>query len=340
MKKFLLSLVAFVGLSVGAQAAETEDVSIETMGWSYNAEYAYADGIGTITLTGDWGQASTGWNDALDWSKYGTMTVVIESYNNDWGKIYIKNQADQTIEKTFSTISTTTEVSIDLTENAEVSSAVHQLAVQGKATGDVIKISRIYLTSSVDYGDGVSLTMDEWGNILASEFEKFSDDAKVVFTYKVTATKGSATTFNGWGLGSIKDIGGTLDGYSVNVVKQEGENSISYTVGELKTLLAAHDATYDRYGLIWNVWGQKKPWDAADDESVTDQITVERVSVVVYEVAEETSTPVRTISTDAEVISIVYYNVLGVEVAQPQKGINIVKETLSDGTTRTRKIVK
>ncbi|MBQ8607436.1 MAG: hypothetical protein IJ417_04500 [Bacteroidaceae bacterium] len=38
------------------------------------------------------------------------------------------------------------------------------------------------------------------------------------------------------------------------------------------------------------------------------------------------------------VVSIEYYNVVGVKLSKPEKGLNIVKKTMSDGTTVTTKL--
>lgn len=335
MKKFLLSLVAVLGLSFGVQAAETEDVSIETMGWSYNATYSYADGIGTITITSDWGQASTGWDPVLDWSKYSKVTVVIESYANDWGKFYIKAKGDDapTIEKEFGTITSQTEVSLDLTLDATVASGVYQLAIQGKSKDDVIKISKIYLTEAVEYAEGVNLTYDEWGNISASQFDGYSDDAKVVFTYNTTGTltKGSGedeVSVVCWGTGSISSwlAAEGADPRSVAVcdvpVKALGDNTLSLTIAELKEALA-FEGEWGK-GIYWNMYPQGNS-------------TSTRVSAVIYEV-KDTSTPVVNINSEVEIVATEYYSVSGVVSVTPQKGINIVKETLSDGSIRTRKL--
>ena len=41
---------------------------------------------------------------------------------------------------------------------------------------------------------------------------------------------------------------------------------------------------------------------------------------------------------DVQVVGIRYYNMNGVQLVTPQKGINILEFQMSDGTTRTNKI--
>lgn len=38
------------------------------------------------------------------------------------------------------------------------------------------------------------------------------------------------------------------------------------------------------------------------------------------------------------VVSVEYYNVVGVKLSKPERGLNIVKKTMSDGTTVTTKL--
>ena len=169
----------------------------------------------------------------------------------------------------------------------------------------------------VVYDEGKSLSFDEYGNILASEFDGFDDDAKVEFTYTVTAEVGSATAFNGWGIGSVSSIDGSSKAFDIKTITQEGDNVVKTTVGELKSFLAIHD----------------------EDEVVTAKISVVRKSVIVYSVKEESATAVALPVSDASVVSTDYVSLSGQILAAPQRGVNIVRQTLSDGSVRTTKIV-
>ena len=143
MKK-IFTFIAAVLMAVFANAQSEVDIPISSgWGWGWNAETAYADGVLTATLTGDYGAVSTGWNDGTDWSKYNKLCVVLESYSNDWGKVYFStSDGSYSPEQSFSTITSQTTVTLNF--DSEKATSVKQLAVQGKATGDVIKVSRIY----------------------------------------------------------------------------------------------------------------------------------------------------------------------------------------------------
>lgn len=67
-------------------------------------------------------------------------------------------------------------------------------------------------------------------------------------------------------------------------------------------------------------------------------------SIVYYGICEGTcncddNTGIDALSADYEVVATEYYTISGAKVDEPQKGINIVKETLSNGTVVTSKVV-
>ncbi|MDO5527760.1 MAG: hypothetical protein Q4F85_16935 [Prevotella sp.] len=262
MKK-IFTLIAAMMLFVGGaplNAQNEVDIPLDNWGWGFNCESSFADGVLTGTLTGGYGAVSTGWNDGVDWSAYNKLTVVIESYSNDWGKVYFSDVNGKSVaEVSFSTITKSTAVNLVFDGvSAESLKAVKQLAVQGKATGDVIKISRVYLTEAVAYEtEGKEIAFDEWGNILASEFEGYSDNAKVVFTYITTGelTNAEGSSIVGWGTGSITSIDGTVKVADVPV-KDLGDNEISFLLSDLKEALAAGPSQYGQYGLNWNMYPQ------------------------------------------------------------------------------------
>ncbi|MCF0189860.1 MAG: hypothetical protein HUJ96_01230 [Marinilabiliaceae bacterium] len=55
---------------------------------------------------------------------------------------------------------------------------------------------------------------------------------------------------------------------------------------------------------------------------------------------KETPTAIKNVSADAEVLSVEYYNLAGVKIDAPTKGINIVKTSYSDGSVVTDKLIK
>lgn len=281
MKKLFTLILMALAIVTGAKAQATEDIDITSWGWNYHATSSYADGVMTIKLSEEYGQGSTGWNDGTDWSRYNKLTVVIDSYTNDWGKVYFKNTSDATIaEQTFSTISSQTSVTVNFDPTQATS--VKQVAIQGKASGDVIKVSRVYLTEAIEYEEtGTAIEYDQWGNILASEFDGYEDNAKVVFTYTTTGelTKddgGSAISIVGWGTGSITSLGDNSIKVADVPIKALGENTLTFTLGELRTALEAGPDEYNRYGLYWNMYPQGNS-------------TSTRTSVMIYKAKTTTS---------------------------------------------------
>lgn len=312
MKK-IFTLFAAMMLFVGGaplNAQNEVDIPLDNWGWGFSCESSFADGVLTGTLTGNYGAVSTGWNDGVDWSAYSKLTVVIESYNNDWGKVYFSDVDGKTVaEVSFSTITKSTAVNLSFDDvSAESLKAVKQLAVQGKAAGDIIKISRVYLTEAVAYEtEGKEIAFDEWGNILASEFEGYSDNAKVVFTYTTTGELTNAEgSIVGWGIGSISSIDKSVKVVDIPA-KAIGDNEISFLLSDLKAALAAGPDEYSRYGLYWNMWPQ--------GNSVNT-----RKCVMIYNVK---GTGINAIEAAKPVQSDVMYNLSGQKVGAGYKGIVI-----------------
>jgi len=126
---------------------------------------------------------------------------------------------------------------------------------------------------------GKTLTFDNGGNIWATEFAGYSDDAKLVL---VTNMDNAAGRVN-WGYLSVSSIGGAVKAGEASVTV-DGENTAVFLLKELKEALDAPGFFKDEEtgeeiptesGITWNVWG----WD--DDMGVT---TATRVSATIYEV--------------------------------------------------------
>ncbi len=63
------------------------------------------------------------------------------------------------------------------------------------------------------------------------------------------------------------------------------------------------------------------------------------ISISVKSVTISHSTALRPITSDAEVVNTTYYDLAGVKATTPQKGLNIVVRTLSDGSKVTEKLL-
>ena len=171
MKK-IFTLVAAMLMAFGVNAQTEVDIPLDGWGWGWSSTTSYADGILTGEITGGYGAISTGWDTPQDWSAYNKLTVVLESYNNDWGKVYFKDAKGNAIaEQSFTTTTTTTKVEVDFDPTLESVKSVIQLAVQGKAAGDVVKVSRVYLTEAVETVDGTPIVLWEGENDLGTQWE-------------------------------------------------------------------------------------------------------------------------------------------------------------------------
>lgn len=150
------------------------------------------------------------------------------------------------------------------------------VAVQGSISNEgkadpapQLLLKKVTIESKIFYKDPVDITsaMDESGNIESKNFNGFSDDAVVEFTWNSSNTSEAI----GWGAGSLASIDGSVSFGNIFSIRNEGENKLKKTIAELKDALNAGPDASGRYGLYWNIWE-------------TGGATSERVSVMVYEV--------------------------------------------------------
>lgn len=266
MKK-LFTLIMGAVFALGISAQEEVDIPLTGWTWGWSNSTEVVDGVMNITITGTYGAASTGWGTPQDWSKYNKVCVVVESATSDWGKVYFQTTTGEkdgdgnwikgayTPEQTFGTISNQKTVTLNF--DPDKATKVTQLAIQGKEADQVIRVSRVYLVEAMEYEEPKDIAYDEWGNILASEFDGMPDNAKVEFVVDVTgeATNADNQSILGWGIGAVKSLDGSVKVADLGL-KQIGRNVYTFTTAELKEALEAPQDQYNRQGLNWNVWTQ------------------------------------------------------------------------------------
>lgn len=214
--------------------------------------------------------------------------------------------------------------SFDLTpEHIAALKAGGEMILQGAGgdDGGTITAKKVTITTKMNYvTEGRNISFDEWGSILASEFNGLSDDAKIVFTYNCA---GEVSEYPGWGCGQLKSIDQSIDLNRNFPMGPVGDNTETMTLADIKDALNAGPDQYGRYGLYWNVWGQGE-----------GKATVTRVSVKAYEIAgftgegykdptsAGTDTGIENITAQPE-NSGVAYNIAGQRVNSTAKGLVI-----------------
>lgn len=178
-------------------------------------------------------------------------------------------------------------------------------------------MTSVDLIARIDYQEeGIEIAFDSSGNIFASDIERFSDLAKVVFTTTIT----NAASFNNWGYGTLTSIGGEVKAGDMSITG-EGDNMATFLVGDLRPALAApgfyiDEETSERVsmesGLNWLVWN-------LDQQGET--CTAVRKSVVVYEVVGVSA--VKSVEAAPSVASATVYNLAGQKVDAAYKGVVI-----------------
>lgn len=173
--------------------------------------------------------------------------------------------------------------------------------------------------------------------ILASDLEKYNDDDIVVFNYSCDWDDPSVS-FSGWEIGGLRKPEAKEENVvTLNAGKEKGDYTYVTFIDELKKIVGHHAAepegenadTEEWDGLYWFTWGTKN----GDCE-----LTTTKGSVVVY-TDVKTSIPEVKLPADASVVSLQYISLTGKVAAAPHRGVNVVKQTLSDGSVRFVKTV-
>lgn len=331
MKKLLLFFALALGIgSVSAQNTKNvTELFTNDYGWGYTVNGS------TITFDGDWkAYGFANWSGGIDVSKYASLTAELKNVKGITDALVVVEYVeDQSVKdedrKKKSTESSKVAVGADGTVkiffalDKSITWPAQAIMIKGANAGS-FEIDKLYLTESAEWNLVKTLDMSSGSSwINASEFSSYTDDTKVVFTYNVTpAGSHVIADCKNWGVSKV--YGGTKEeGFNV---QNEGANTAELTVADLKEML---EATEKKDGIIWVAW------DASNDDDVL--ATVSKVKIEFFTKGTSALRPIT--APDAEVVSTTYYNLAGAKLSQPQRGLNIVVRTLSNGSTLTDKVV-
>lgn len=262
MKKFLLSLVAvFAALSMSAQQVDYSSMTS-------------ADAPNTVTFGGGWSWVgNTGFKgeaEYFDASAYDYLILECESAScefsfliqhdptgeeGQWGPIYYESNA--TVAKSSKPFA------FGLELNKDHKDKVGQIAMQNHNDAGNCVIKAMYFGTkaeldaavekyTIKYDEGKAVTMDG-GNIIDTEFDGYSMDAKVEFVYTVD---GDASKYQNWGAGSVSSLDSSTKLFDCPV-QGLGENKVTVFLSEMIDALSvpADWTDVNAYGLYWNMWG-------------------------------------------------------------------------------------
>ena len=310
--------------AVKPEPAQTKDVDFGSLSGTTNAD-------GSKTLTGATAYSWFGiWLGGFDASEFDYLVVEVDPSSEVGTQVLVQYGNGATDGDTSKGVVNAGESLLMVPLNASFKNAVNQIGIQNVAPGS-LTIKKVYFATqkyidelvgpALEYEtEGKSISISDGGNILASEFAGYSDDAKVVFITTVTGSDG----YVGWGNGSITSIGGAVPVGSLTVAG-EGANETVFLLSQLKEALDAPGFYKDEEtgeevatdsGLYWNVWG-------FDDGKCTST----RTSVTIYEVvgfSGEGYVPagINTVSAE-QTKSNAIYNLAGQKVNAQYKGVVI-----------------
>lgn len=177
--------------------------------------------------------------------------------------------------------------------------------------------------------------------ILASDLEKFNDNDIVVFNYSCVWDDPSVS-FSGWGMGSLRNPEDKEKSVvDIKAGAKSGNCQYVTFIDELKAIVGHHAPeetgenadTEEWDGIYYFSWNNKK----GDVECVFT-----KGDIVVYtDNVVEIGTAIVEVPADADVVSTEFVSISGTVSSVPFRGLNVVKQTLADGSVRyTKALVK
>ena len=288
------AVVTKVELQSGSGSGATEALPLDTddaLGSGWNSSYSAA--TKTITYESEW--AGRGWwLGGVDWSAYKYVVVEIEpvdfycQLNIEYGP----DGDNKTGSYTEGCDAGTSVIKLALDE--ALKSQVLQVYLQSSSAG-TITIKNAYLTDGSEQPQweetGKSIAFDEEGIIKASEFNGYTDDAKVEFVFQCS----DPANYSGWGAASVSSIDAeTVTPLPAGKFAIKGETTtVTTTLGELKEALNTRSA-WGTYGLYWNIWG-------FNDGACVNT----RVSCTIYELVGATGDKFEAIPDEAQVLYVI-----------------------------------
>lgn len=261
---FLLILVALTFSTCKTQEKPTLDINDLNYGWSSE----YDTKTHAIDIQSAWG--ARGWifgeeNDSTtyaDVSMYDRVVIDLTGIKGPVSKmnLIVKYAGTDFISRDLPTIvngNTTIKVKLADEYKGKVKSIFLMCDTMCEMT-----VKNAYFDKLHQYGEAKELKMSELGMISSDQFEGYSDNALVQFTFE---TKGEMMGLNkygqmvdmtGWGIGiicSVADILGAELPSRCIVLRGLGEQTYSCELGDIRYLTSLKDDDGD-CGIYWTVW--------------------------------------------------------------------------------------
>jgi len=271
MKNYLLlaSIVLMLSACSKNEQKQSEELSLlalENMNYGWSSEYNVE--TNHIDITGPWGARGWGFgeeNDTTtyaDFSKYDRVIINLSGIEGPVTKLnlIVRYTIDGCESRDLCTI-VNGETTMRLKLNEKMKGKVKSIFLMCDTVCQM-NITSAYFDTEHTYGEPKQLNMSNIGIISADQFEGYSDNAMVNFTFE---TKGELMGVNqygdmvdmtGWAIGIICSaadiIGGDLPTRSI-VLRNLGKQVYSCELGDIRYLLSLKDDDGE-CGIYWTVW--------------------------------------------------------------------------------------
>lgn len=270
----LLSAILFVALISACNKTPKSETSLEpvnylspdsmNMGWNTS----YDSITHKIDFTDAWG--GIGWifgddngnGTSADFSDYTYVTAEIANVEGKAQKVHVcVCYTNSTVESWNAISATKGESTLRVELDDSLKSHVHRIFIQCDSTGSFI-LRDSHLENDINYAEPVELQVSSVGVISSDQFEGFSDDARVDFTFVTEGEmlgineKGELADMHCWCLGVICSVADVLSERLQKhyiFLSKIGEQSYSCYLHDIRDLLEAVDDDGES-GIFWTVW--------------------------------------------------------------------------------------
>ncbi len=263
--------------------------------------------------------------DAGSWS-YGFDETILPNASmiatDDWGKLNIANGVS--------------EINTIVVDVAEISGEWKLCDDQTELYSDLLKVGKNNITFSSTAKEALLMAVSK-GNTIT--LNSVTIDG-VQTTYKTMYNLGfynmdltvNGNTYPSKYLGGANALG---DRDAVITI----ELGAAVADGKFKLTVTYTDDNSEKFYDINGTGGSFEVGNNIKEARIMGNKLEDGVSISVKSVTISHSTALRPISSDTEVVNTTYYNLAGVKATIPQKGLNIVVRTLSDGSKVTEKLL-
>lgn len=269
-------------------------------------------------------QGDSGSNDSWSWG----VTVIYPSAPSslsmiataDWGKLNIASGI--------------TEINTIVVDVAEISGEWKLCDDQTKLYSDLLKVGKNTINFSSTAKEAILMAVSKGNTITLNSVTIDGTQTTYAKMYNIGFYNMDLKVISEWGARYIGGANSLGDRDAVITI----ELNSAVEEGDFQLVVKYNDDT-ESYKPFSGTGGSIEVGNNIKEARIMACKGTVGKTISIKSVTISHSTALRPISSDTEVVNTTYYNLAGVKATTPQKGLNIVVRTLSDGSKVTEKLL-